>query len=130
MSESNLEIVRRTVQAVIDGEWSRALEALDPRVELDEPRPSGVYRGRSGVQEAVRRWSEVWVEDRVQPEELIDAGDQIVVIAHEYARSPRSEMPLDRRIAQVWTLSDGLVVAIREYGDRDEALAAVATREQ
>jgi ketosteroid isomerase-like protein len=123
--DSNLEIVRRAVQAIIEGNWRDALADLDTGVELDQSRPSGVYRGRSGVQEAIERWSEVWVERRVQAEEFIDAGDQIVVVTHEYAKSPRTGVALNRRIAEVWTLDGGKVVAIRTYPGRDAALEAV-----
>lgn len=130
MSAGNLEIVRRAVQAVIDGDWPRALAALDPGVELDQSRPSGIYYGPSGVQEAMQRWSEAWVDRRVEPEEFIDAGDQIVVVAREYATSARTRMELDRYITEVWTLRGGKVVEIRGYRDRDEALAAVAAGER
>jgi len=122
--DSNLEIVRRSVQAIIEGNWRDALADLDTGVELDQSRPSGVYRGRSGVQEAIERWSEVWVDRQVTAEEFIDAGDQIVVVTHEYAKSARTGMALDRRITEVWTLRGGKVVAIRTYPGRDEALVA------
>jgi ketosteroid isomerase-like protein len=124
MPESNLEIVRRSVQAAIDRDWHAALEAFDTSVELRSRRPSGLYRRRSGVWRAMQRWSEVWVDRRVEAEEFIDAGEQIVVITHEYAKSDRTGMALDRRIAEVWTLRDGKVVVIQDYPDRDEALAA------
>jgi ketosteroid isomerase-like protein len=125
VSAGNLDIVRRAVQAAIEGNWQSALADLDTGVELDQPRPSGVYRGRAGVQEAMERWSAAWSERHVELEELIDAGDQIVVITHEYARSARTGMPLDRCIAEVWTLRGGKVVAIDTFRDRAAALAAV-----
>ena len=125
MPDSNLEIVRRAVQAIIAGNWRAALAELDTGVELDQSRPSGVYRGRAGVQEAIERWSEVWVDRCVQAEEFIDAGDQIVVVTHEHAKSARTGVELDRRVTEVWTLCGGKVVEIRSYRGRDEALAAV-----
>ncbi len=112
------------MRAVIAEDWPRVLAALDSNVELHQSRPSGVYRGLSGVQEAMQRWTEVWVDRRIETEEFFEAGDQIVVVAHEYAKSPRTGMALDRRITQVWTLRDGNVVCIKDYRDRDEALAA------
>jgi ketosteroid isomerase-like protein len=130
VSEGNLEIVRRSVLAAIEGDWERALADLDPEVELDHSRPSGVYRGRSGVREAVKRWSEAWVDRRVEAEEFIDAGDRIVVITHEYAKAARTGMALDRCIAEVWTLHAGKIVEIRDYRDRDEALAAAGLAEK
>jgi ketosteroid isomerase-like protein len=60
----------------------------------------------------------------VEIDELIDAGD-MVVVAHEFARSARTGTPIDRRVFQVWTIQDGEIVTIREYRDRAAALAAV-----
>jgi ketosteroid isomerase-like protein len=124
MSETNLQIVQRSVEAAIKGDWQRLRAALDSGVELDQNRPSGVYRGFGGVQESMQRWSEAWEDRRVEAEEFIDAGDHVVVIVHEYVKSARTGMALDRRLAEVWTLRDGKVVGIRNYRDRDEALAA------
>ena len=118
------------MQAIIAGNWRAALADLDTGVELDQSRPSGVYRGRAGVREAIERWSEVWVDRRVQAEEFIDAGDQIVVVTHEYAKSARTGVALDRRITEVWTLEGGKVVAIQTYPGRDAALEAVGVADE
>jgi ketosteroid isomerase-like protein len=80
--------------------------------------------------EAMRRWSEVWVDRRVEPEEFIAVGDQVIVIARAYAKLARTGMALDRQITEVWTLRGGRVVEIRGYRDREEALAAVAAGER
>jgi ketosteroid isomerase-like protein len=125
MSPSNLQIVERSVRAAIAGDFQRVTADLDTQVELDQPRPSGVYHGRSGVAEAMQRWSEMWVDRRVEAEEFIDAGSQVVVITHEYAKSERTGMALERRVADVWTLRGGKVVTIESYPDRAQALVAV-----
>jgi ketosteroid isomerase-like protein len=129
MPESNLDIVRRSVRAVIDKDWPQALAALDSGVRWDNRRPSGVYTGKSGVQEALERWSEAWEDRAVKAEEFIDRGDQIVVVMREFVKSSRSAVTLDRQVAEVWTLRDGLVVRIQGYRNRSEALAAVGIDE-
>jgi ketosteroid isomerase-like protein len=125
VSASNVEIVERSVRAAIAGDWRRALNDLDTQVELDQPRPTGVYHGRAGVEEAMQRWSDAWVDRRVELEELIDVGDRVVVITHEHARSERTGLELDRRMTDVWTLRDGKVMTIESFPTRDQALAAV-----
>jgi ketosteroid isomerase-like protein len=125
MSQANLDIVRRSVQAVIDGNWPQALESLDADVHWDHSRPSGVYTGKSGVQEALERWSEAWEDRSVEAEEFIDAGDQVVVVLRESVKSARSDMTLGRQVIEVWTLREGLVVRIQGYRYRSEALQAV-----
>ncbi|MDX6669331.1 MAG: uncharacterized protein QOK04_2711 [Solirubrobacteraceae bacterium] len=129
MSESNLDIVRRSVQAVIDKDWPQALEALDSGVQWDHRRPSGVYTGKSGVRKAVERWSEAWEDRSIEAEEFIDAGDQIVVVLRESVKSARTEMKLGRQVVEVWTLNEGRVVRIQGYRDRSEALLAAGIEE-
>jgi ketosteroid isomerase-like protein len=124
VSDANVEIVRRAVQAAIAGDWTQALADLDTGVELDQSRPTGIYRGHSGVRQAMQRWSEAWEERRVELQELIDAGDQVVVVTHEYATAAHTGISLDRCVAEVWTVRGGRVIAIHEFRDRDEALAA------
>src|SRR5205085_9635147 len=104
VSAENLEIVRRTVKAVGEGDLQSAFENLDAAIELDQSRPTGIYKGLDGLQEAICRWSEVWTEKHVEAEEFIDAGDEIVAITHEYARSVRTGMALDRSVVEVSTL--------------------------
>jgi ketosteroid isomerase-like protein len=129
MSEANLEIVRRSVQGVIERNWPLALEALDPGIEFDQRRPSGVYTGKSGVMEAFARWSEAWEDRSVEAEEFIDGGDHIVVVMRESVKSARTTVTMGRTTVEVWTLRDGLVVRIQGYRDKSEALRAAGIAE-
>ena len=88
MSQENVEIVRRHMEAYLSGDNKTALAAYDPQVEFDASlRPEGhVYRGREGVAEAMRVWSGTWEDWNVEVEEIIDAGDHVLLIARESGR--------------------------------------------
>ena len=66
-----------------------------------------------------------WTDYEASPKELIDRGDDVVVILHERARMPDSDMMLDRDLPSVWTVRDGRAVRFRVFKTRAEALEAV-----
>ena len=55
---------------------------------------------------------EIWDEHRVEPQEFVDAGDQVVVFQREYQRGKSGgELVVDT--ASILDLRDGRVVACR-----------------
>jgi ketosteroid isomerase-like protein len=67
---------------------------------------------------------EAWEERRLEPEEFIDAGDDVVVLLHEYRRGRGSGVELESDTAVVFAVRDGRVIRIQGYMDRDAALEA------
>ena len=70
-------------------------------------------------------WLSTWGEYHWKPRELIDLGDQIVVLATMVGRGQGSGAPIGQTLSAVWTLKDGKVVRHEEYMSDAEALAAV-----
>ena len=99
MSEENVEIVRRQLDAYLRGDTETALAAYDPKVEFDVSiRPEGrIYQGVEGLVEAIRTWSGTWEDYRVEIQEIIDAGDNVVVVDHQMGRGKGSGAPLDQQ---------------------------------
>ncbi len=56
-------------------------------------------------------------------EEIIDVGDQLVVVTHERATGKGSGLPVDQRLTHIWTIRNGQVATIRSFTDRAEALS-------
>jgi ketosteroid isomerase-like protein len=65
----------------------------------------------------------------VTVEEIIDAGDQVVVVAHHQGRGRASGVDVDTRFYEVYTLREGKVSRVDEYTDRTEALEAAGLSE-
>jgi ketosteroid isomerase-like protein len=63
------------------------------------------------------------------PEELIDAGDQIVAVIHFRGRGRASGIEVDARSYSVYTVRNGKTVRMEEFIEREEALEAVRLRE-
>jgi ketosteroid isomerase-like protein len=131
MSRENVEIVRHCCEAFQRGDYSAALDALDPEISYELTFfPDGeVYRGHEGVREAFRRWLGTWEDYQQTLEEIVDAGDNVVVAAREYGRGKGSGLQLDRLTFGIWTLRDAKVMRIQFRSTRAEALEAVGLSE-
>ncbi len=134
MSEENVELVRVANQAFEAGDVEVALAALGPDVEwhgtvggMDEGR---VYRGRAAVVEGFTDYFAVWERMEMTAVEYIDAGhDDVVVFHHEVARGRESGVVVESDSATIHTVRDGIIVRVRSFMDRAEALEAAGLSE-
>jgi ketosteroid isomerase-like protein len=83
MSQKNVEIVRWFF-----GRSDRFFDLLDEEVELDirpmTPGYQGIIHGKVGVIDFWRDYEGMWEEYVLEPTEIIEAGeDQVVVVANE-----------------------------------------------
>jgi len=128
MSSENIGIARRSIQAFHAGDYSEALAPFDEEIEYDLRHfPEGqIYRGHEGVREAFRIWMGAFDDYRQEVGEIIDAGDdEVIVLVTEFGRGKGSGIETERSTAGVWTFRDGKVVRIRFYDTRDAALDAL-----
>ena len=126
MSQENVEIVR-----AIHDEWLRgglALDMFDPEMSMLESKTLPGAASAYGI-EAVSRYMEsftrYWDEIRFEPQEFIEAGEQVVVVARLVGRGKASGVDVTRTWAYVWTLRGEKALCMQGYADRDEALKAV-----
>jgi uncharacterized protein len=127
MSQENVEIVRRGVDAFSRAAWEESVELMAPDVEWhDAPDLPGarLYQGREGVLARWKDMAEALDDFTVEVEQLFDAGDQVVVFITSRGRGRISGIKVSRKLAQVATVRDGRVVKIVGYDDRAQALAA------
>jgi ketosteroid isomerase-like protein len=120
---------RRDVDAAVSP-GSPDFEYIPPREFVEagffEPR----YRGPAGFRKFVSEWSEVFGADlRVEPLELIDLGDHIVLLAELPVRAQASGVPFTGKIATVSVLEGGRAIRVQGYLDHAEALEAVGLPE-
>jgi len=134
MSEENVEVVRRAVDLIrpFDENFrgSRVgTNVLDPAFEVhDHDSPDqDVFTGPAGF----LRWIDDWdaMEWTLEPEEFIDAGERVVVVARLSARGRASGVSLVRRDGMVWTVRNDKVVRLDYFNNPGEALEAAGLRE-
>jgi ketosteroid isomerase-like protein len=130
MSEENVEVVRKAIDYEYYGVGDRAeAEAIfDPQVVLN-PIDEGPSSGFVAMRSDMERWASAFNELTVTVEEIIDAGDRVVVVTHHEGRGRESGVEVDTRFYEVYSLRDGKVSRVDEYIDRAEALEAAGLSE-
>jgi ketosteroid isomerase-like protein len=134
MSQENVEIVRKSFEAWLGRDRETTAQLVDPGAEFHGT-VGGLEEGRiaHGLPQAEQTFEaedlEAWEERRLEAEEFIDAGDDVVVLLHEYRRGRSSGVELETETAVVVAVSGGRVVRIQGYMDRDAALKAAGLSE-
>ena len=144
MSRENVEIVRRIqpgpevdLAAVLrdDSAFESFVEAVQPLFHSDfeavviSSLQSDRHTGLRGLRAAWLDWLEGWNSYRVEVEELLDAGDDVVVAVRDYARRADMDTEVAQHGASIWTVREGKIARAAFYPDRMEALKAVGLRE-
>ena len=132
MSQENVESVRRMLdEAREDPEVMYGMLGDDVEWEIGDlglPGPS-TRRGPDGVREFFRDWVGAFESWGYEAEELVDAGDAIVVQLHQWGRGKGSGATVENRFWQVWTVRDGKVVRATHHAEKTQALEAAGLRE-
>jgi ketosteroid isomerase-like protein len=134
MSEENVEVIRRLVEAYNrDGIGAAAtLGFFDDAAVFEEPpeQPGPrVAEGRDAVGRTFGRFDEAWEEHRSDPEEIraIDA-ERVLLLSIDHFRG-RDGIEIVQRSGTVFTLRGGKVVRMQAFWERENALAAAGLRE-
>ena len=129
MFQEDVERLRGAYRAFNEGGGVEAiLEQLggDFQIRDRETAPDRETRfGREGIKELFASYMEAFDALELQPQEFIDAGDQIVVSLQQRIRGKGSGAVVVDHIAHVWTMQDGVAVRLRIFGDKAKALKAL-----
>ncbi len=140
MSQENVEIARRAMDAL--SEWNLMVGGADPlpvlqefcdsEVEWDFSRRGvdpEIYHGYDGWLRIAEQFGDAWHELRFETQELIDAGDSVVIFSY-MAGVAKSGISLGINVGQVWTFRDGKIIRDEYFGeDRTACLRAVGLEE-
>jgi ketosteroid isomerase-like protein len=127
MTLTNVEVVRRWLPHWMVNDWSRADEWFHPEVEFAftvEP-DLGTTRGIGPMSRAWNDYLNAWETFEGELEDIIDAGEHVVVFGRIRGRGKTSGIEVDAAISNVFTLRDGKIVRLALIPDRDEALRQV-----
>ena len=110
--------------------WSEYFaEDVDYRAVEAAPDDHGPILGRAAMRAYIQDWTDTFDQFHVEPIELIDAGeDQVVVVWRIGGRAKLSGVETDLTFAAL-TVRDGKTVRGREYWTREEALKAAGLSE-
>ena len=134
MSQENVEIVLRLIEAWDRGDYSRALDSIDPEIEVNAALQmdlDGTYRGHAGLAELMAAFWAPFEGQRIEIREAIAAGrDEVVVGVRFSGRGKRSGVEIDFPAWHVWRLRDGKAVRWRLLRTKHEAREAAGLSEQ
>ena len=131
MSQANVEIVVGALEAA-PGNPEAFFSIFDESAEFDVSAnvpDAGTYHGPEGVREFFRNWVGVFDDFGYDVEEVIDAGDSVIVSIHQWGTGRGSGARVDYRFWQAWTLRGGKVVLYKDFPERVRALEAVGLSE-
>jgi ketosteroid isomerase-like protein len=129
MSVENVKIVQAAMEAGLRQDWERVAELVDPEIEMHGT-IGGLEEGRvaRGLPEILNSFEvddlEAWEERRLEPQEILDIDDLVVVLLHEYRRGKGSGIELELDTAVVYTVREGRVTHLQGYMDQAAALEA------
>jgi ketosteroid isomerase-like protein len=125
VSQENVEIVRRVYEGWSRGDFSQT-EHFDPEIEfelIDWPHPAR-SRGVEAMAEIWLATLSAWDDFRAKPDEVIDHGNNVLVLNSISGRGRGSGADVSALTATVWTVEGGKVVRLALYWDVDRARQA------
>jgi ketosteroid isomerase-like protein len=129
MSQENVDVMRRVVEAAGRQDYQAVLADLDPEVEIDDtdiPESTGT----DSFLEWLARWDQVWESWHIEDLEVrASSEDQAIALFTMVAKGKGSGVELTRPDALVASFRDGKAVKLGYYNDQAQALEAVGLRE-
>ena len=131
MSQENVELVQHFYKQYFetgDVPW----DMVDEECELqdhDAPDQTGVYRGHAGVRRWLGDWDAAWTEWSIEPEEIIDADDCVVVVVRMRTKGLGSGVELDRQDAIVYRFRNKKIIRTDYYNSKGQAFEAAGLSE-
>jgi ketosteroid isomerase-like protein len=132
MSQENVDLIRRQLEALNRGDWEGSIEGVDQEVEwvvAKEHPGSRTIHGLDELRSYREDWGQMLGALTFEAEEVVDRGDLAVAVGRIKGIGSGSGAEIEVPIAFVSRFRDGLVVRVEEYLDPEEALEAAGLRE-
>jgi ketosteroid isomerase-like protein len=132
MSQCNVELHRRLIEAFNARDIEAYISLTDPRSELHSVVSvvgGGVYHGHAGVRKYFRDFEDAWGDHiRIEPEAYFDLGEHTLTFQVLRGRGSHSGAEVAMPMAAVARWRDGLMVYLKAYG-REDALSDLGVSE-
>ena len=133
MSQENVEIVRRWIDAYNRRDIDGLLELSDVEIEFKSifaaVETGGVFRGQPGVYDYFKTLDDAYGRFEVVPRDFIDAGASVLVIAGAEWRGKESGAEGTTSIFVASHLKAGRMLRVETFTKRPQALEAVGLQE-
>jgi uncharacterized protein len=129
VSRSNVELARRAFRAFEQRDMNAIEDLCTPDVEFDWSRrllDPTVIRGYEGIRRFFEEVDGIFDEIVFEEEEILDLGDEVLVVNTGRFRGRTSGVDVTARGAIVWTIRDAKLVRFRFYQTKEDALDDLA----
>ena len=113
MTQDHVEVIRGIYNSWAEGDFSAGVELYDPHVVLIQ-RPefpeAGTYLGPKAITGYMRHFLSSWDRITIAAEEIIEAGDSVVVKVLQRGSGTGSGAVTELRYFHVWTFRGSKVV--------------------
>jgi hypothetical protein len=126
MSQENVEVIRRAVEALNDRDVNRYLACCTEDVALLPPTSAieGAYEGVAGVRRFLADVQEAMPDFRLDIERLESIGsDRMLVSLHATMSGRTTGIGADLQITNIYDLAGGKIRRVQVFPDRDQALS-------
>ena len=133
MSQENVEIVRRDIAARSARDWPALSEIWHPEIELEVIAKLELvagarrFRGLAEIRPFFDSLSDLYSEYRVEANEIIDAGEQVVTVERISGRGLKgsdAEAWVHEDLFRLIRFEEGKIRRVTEYPSHTEALEA------
>jgi ketosteroid isomerase-like protein len=136
MSQENVEVVRAVYESWSEGDFRASVDLLDSHVVLvlgpefgpDSPE-GGTYSGTAAVSAYTRGLLGSWTDFTMEAEEIVAAGDTVLVGVRQRGVGTVSGVPTEMRYFTLWSFRGRKVIRLESFRKRAEALEAAGLRE-
>jgi ketosteroid isomerase-like protein len=128
MGLTNFELARMAYDAFSRKDYDTVLGLADPEVEYEfvgDFAEGNIFHGPDAIRGLWNQLDEVFLEWQSRPEELIDLGDQVLVLARESGIGRASELEFDQKLGHLISFHDGHITRFQVFGSWRRALRAV-----
>ena len=125
MSQSNVELALRAFRAFEQRDMGSIEELCTPDIEFDWSRrllDPVVTRGYEGIRGFFEEVDGIFEEIAFEEEEVLDYGDQVLVVSTGRFRGRTSGIDVTASGAQIWTIRDCKLARFRFYQSKEDAL--------
>ena len=119
----------RRAYAAFNKQGALPWDLFDPAIQHDQTEGlllDGVFYGQEGIKAALGEIESDWEDLRLEPEDVIDLGDRLLVLVRMQARVRDSEAEIDAQIAHLWEFRGDRAIRWSVYGDRAAAMRALS----
>ncbi|HEU4980013.1 MAG TPA: nuclear transport factor 2 family protein [Solirubrobacterales bacterium] len=135
MSQENVELFRRALEAFNRRDFDAVLEQLDPEAEWHPgvqallEGETTTFRGREEVRKGLQGLVDAFADLRLEVSEMRDLGDRVLATGRLHAHGTESGVEIESPWAYLVEYRSGKAIWVRAFHDPKQALEAAGLRE-